>query len=146
MPIQLKPIIAPLPADLWQFSDPHTGFYFPPMADINDLIDKVIEHRKERTNVYSPQDLSSFDRIKITELIMLQRVAHRPDLFEDSAMPGMPWGYVPPPPPPAPAERYVQAGKTCGRCGYTEFAKVYCQTCGGNRVSGYRCLKCGFES
>lgn len=112
--------------------------------DLNSLIKRIIEHRLANPKIYPTAETFRFDQREIAHEIAVQICADKPQICEDSAFPGRAYPYIPPEPPPAPAEVYRQQGLECPRCHSQDFELQYCATCGGKRVTGKKCLKCGW--
>ncbi len=69
------------------------------------------------------------------------------ELFEQKAK-KMPWIFVgfadqhPAQPYPNNTATVIVNGEKCS-CGNTQFTPIYCATCSGKRITGYKCASCG---
>lgn len=120
----------------YPFIDPKTGMKFNGWEGSPQMIAvKVAEHRRGNPTFYP--DGAGQDTNGIIQEIFAQK------------MKSMPWLFVGQPdqgPQPYPSEPASQAvtilGDKCG-CGSTEYEPIYCPTCSGKRITGYKCKSCG---
>lgn len=144
MGVRLKNPNGPYPPQGYIFSDPHTAMQFTDEGiDLHSQALKVIEHRKANPNIYKESDAIRFDVEEVKKEIVIQVCSRQPSYCEDESRPGVPY---PAPPEPAQHEIHRQQGKTCVKCGGSEFTAIMCRTCGGSRVQSYKCNKCGFDN
>lgn len=127
------------------FSDPHTGQRFDtPNVDLNFIVKQIQEHRRANPKIYPESDATKFDPAAITQEVIIQICADKPQACEDSDHPGRAYPYVPPEPPKPPVPVHREQGLECPRCHGQNFELQFCVTCGGRRVTGKKCLGCGF--
>jgi len=98
---------------------------------------KVITHRRANPMLYPAGISEAFDLNSVVQEIFAQKFTTSPELFS---------GYGPPDAVVqvnmnAPTGPAVSASTPC-QCGSNQIVPVYCQTCSGNRVTGYRCAGC----
>lgn len=154
MPVQLINPNGPFPGcdhegkrcAFW-FSDPHTGMEFDnPGFDLYQQAKLVAEHRAGNPSIYSPDQPGHFDLEIIRQEIIVQTCSRHPELCEDSALSKMPQPIAPNAPPARPNQFPKPGGGKCPKCQGSNFEPVLCHSCGGGKVSGYRCTSCGFQS
>lgn len=115
------------------FKDPRTGRVFDAYErGLNETVKMIIEHRSSNPHFYPEAELKWFDLISVRQEILAEVYKKRPDLFEKDSV-DKPYVYVPVENP---------NGKAC-QCGSTEFEEVYCPTCSGKRLTGWKCKTCG---
>lgn len=123
------------PAGGWPFEDPLTKRKFNGWEGSPQMIAvKVAEHRRGNPTFYP--DGKGQDVGGIIQEIFAQKVKVAPWLFtghpdRDVAYPSQPKG-----------SPVTIRGEKCS-CGATEFEPVYCPTCSGRRITGYKCRSCG---
>jgi hypothetical protein len=127
------------PPNGWPFTDPKTGFKCngwegtPQMHAV-----KIIQHRRANPGVYPPGESQWFDAAAVIQEIYKQKASTHPHLFR-----GYPDG-----PRMVTREQkgsiVVSPTLICG-CGSNEWEELYCKTCAGRRITGYKCRKCGKE-
>ncbi len=117
----------------WPFTDPRTGMKFngwegsPMMQAV-----KIAAHRGANPSKWpdgTGQDLNS-----IVQELYAQKFSVMPWLF--LGQPDKDPSY-----PSNPATVLVN-GEKCS-CGNTQFTPIYCATCSGKRITGYKCSGCG---
>lgn len=144
MGVRLKNPNGSYPPGGFVFSDPHTAMQFTDEgADLHSQALKVAEHRRANPHIYKPTDTNKFDPEEIKKEIVIQVCARQPTYCEDEANPGQPY---PLPPSKAQIEIVRHQGRVCVKCGSGDFTPVRCSPCGGNRISGWKCVQCGFQT
>lgn len=143
MGVRLRNPNGAFPPGGFAFSDPHTAMQFPDdKADLHTIALQVSEHRKSNPNIYKPSDTIKFDVEAIKKEVLIQVCSRQPSFCEDEAAPGAPY----PPPPQKPTLEIVrQQGRFCPKCQSSDFTPIRCSTCGGNRISGWKCVQCGYQ-
>lgn len=146
MPIQLKNPNSGFPPDGFSFSDPHTAMKFDDEhADLNTQIARVIEHRKANPGIYPTHNIAAFHPASVAQEIIVQVCSRHPQLCEDSALVGTMKNpvisFAPAQVPIVKTQR--PNGQPCSKCNGDDFEPIYCKTCSGNRITGWRCKKCG---
>ncbi len=143
MGLRLRNPNGAFPAGGYTFSDPHTAMQFPDeKIDLHNQALKVIEHRKANPHIYKPEDTIKFDPGEVQKEILIQVCSRVPAVCEDESTPGAPY---PPQPQKAQLEINRQQGRVCPRCKSDEFTPIRCSSCGGNRISGWKCVGCGYQ-
>ena len=136
MSLQLKNPNAGFPPGGFPFQDPKTGMIFNGYEGNAEMIAvKVSAHRQANQKLY-PE--GGGDVGGIVQEIFSQKNAQMPWLFSGGPDdPGM----------PPTAQVSASAGGPGGSCvcGATETDPIYCPTCGGQRITGYKCRACGAE-
>lgn len=136
MSLRLKNATASqFPRDGWPFEDPITKRKFNGWEGSPKMIaEKVAEHRRGNPKLYPNGAGQNIN--EIVQEIFAQKVKVMPWLFQ---------GYedkLPVYPSQQPAKPVTIKGDKCS-CGATEFEAIYCPTCSGRRVTGYKCKSCG---
>lgn len=126
------------------FQDPRTGKHFDASAGgMRDRKLDVRNHRLQNPHVYKPEETEQFDLGFIERQIIEYMCNQRPELCHDtektaaaqaSAQASKAASNLPPPPQ-----------TPCHKCVGTSFEPIYCVSCGGNRINGWRCTNCGTE-
>ncbi len=142
MGVRLRNPNGPFPPQGFIFSDPHTAMQFMnEKADLNAQVIAIVEHRKANPNIYKPENTIAFDPESVKREILIQVCSRQPTFCEDEATPGAPY-------PPAPGKPEIeinrQQGRYCPKCKSADFSPVRCSSCGGNRISGWKCVQCGY--
>lgn len=135
---QLKNPNSSFPQYGWPFTDPRTGFICkgyegtPTMHAV-----KIINHRRANPHVYSKDEPQWFDTQSVVQEIYAQKAATHPHLFRgfDDAMVTI----------QNVNNRQALAPTVKCKCGAQDFDPIFCKTCGGRKVTGYRCKSCGKE-
>jgi len=138
MILQLKNPNGAFPHNGWPFKDAKTGFICkgyegtPAMHAV-----KIIAHRRANTHIYPRDESKWFDQQSVIQEIYAQKAATHPHLFK-----GHPDVQITPQ-----ADRIVSRvlAPTNQCCGANEFEEILCRTCGGRKVVGFKCKKCGKE-
>lgn len=135
MPLTLKKASG-WPPGGYPFKDPRTGKVFDGMsADLGLQAKNVVIHRRGNPRVYPPNDTGWFDVGAIRQEIINYMCSLRPELCTDGV----------PLPLNEPAAFAVQKpAHACPKCGSHEASPVYCKTCSGQKITGWKCV-CGTE-
>lgn len=134
MSLYLKNENIGLPSGGFPFKDPKTGMLFNGYEGTAQMIAvKVMAHRDANSALY-PNGSGGLDAI--VQEIYAQKNAQMPWLFVGGPDdPGL---------PPTITASTGAVGGICV-CGATEVDPIYCPTCGGQRITGYKCRACGAE-
>ncbi len=138
MSLQLKNPNGSFPPGGWGFVDPKTGFKCngwegtPSMHAV-----KIIQHRRSNPKFYPPTEPQAFDMPSIVQEIYAQKAKTHAHLFV-----GYP-DVIPSMSHSAP-KAMVSPTHVCP-CGSTSWDPIYCKTCAGHRITGYKCHSCGKE-
>jgi len=136
---QLKSPTQQFPPGGFGFKDPKTGFTCngyegtPAMHAV-----KIIAHRRANPNFYPAGEAQWFDQASVVQEIYAQKAASHPHLFK-----GFPDVTLTPQKEHIVSRVSAPTGQ-CS-CGSSDFSEILCKTCGGRRVTGHRCNKCGKE-
>ena len=123
----------PFPPGGYPFTDPRTGMKFNGAeATFDQQVNKIIQHRLINPKVYPPDD---------TQWITVPYVAAELDKFQCDRLGNDPRFCTG---PAATVQYFKLAGKFCDSCGGT-LAEVLCPTCGGRKVTGWKCQICQKE-
>jgi hypothetical protein len=134
MSLKLKKPSGQFPPGGWPFTDPRTKFTcngFEGTPDMQAV--KIIAHRRANPHIYPPAEGQWFDRQSVAQEVMAQKYATNPELFVGGGQPA-----------PKPKRKKIEHPiSMCQHCGSTDWEPVYCPTCGGKRLTGYKCKQCG---
>lgn len=123
----------PFPPGGWKFVDPRTGMKFDGMSvTFREQAKKIISHRLANPNVYLPKEL---------QYTTLANVEDELDAYTCSRL-GNNSRYCISAGPRIPTP--IPLPKVCPKCN-TAMEPILCKTCGGRRIKGYHCPKCGAE-
>jgi hypothetical protein len=127
----LKNPSSQFPPGGWSFSDPRTGFQCKPMeGNVAMQSQKIIQNRRANPHLYHPGEGHWFDPAYVIQEIYAQKAKTHPELFKghDDLKAGT----------MNPIDKNVSIC-SCGGILKNE----YCQSCGGARILGRKCEKCG---
>lgn len=143
MPLRIKPGF--WPAGGYPYTDQRTGQRFDGMsADLLLQARNVIKHRMGNPRFYPQSEPQHFQLVavmqEITDAICKQNpaaccdsehVTSRPTPIVRNASPA--------------AVVTLPSTSSCPKCGSTTAEPLYCRTCSGKRLLGYKCATCGTE-
>lgn len=134
MGLRLKSNNKTIPAGI-VFTDLRTGRVFNPYQDGLDMtVRKIIEHRAANKTYYPATESGWFDAVAVRQEVLRVVQRSRPDMFQE---------YIGGPIPPVRSAVAPLPGPKLCECGSDKFDPVYCPTCSGQRVTGWKCTKCG---
>lgn len=123
------------PGGGFSFIDAKTGFRVNGLeGTIEQTAQKVVDHRRANPNVYPPSEVNAFELGAVIQEIFKQKFASMPWLFEGG---GEQPGFYETGSKPAVLGHCI--------CGETAVEPIYCPGCGGQRITGYRCIACKAE-
>lgn len=115
------------------FTDPRTGRIFDAyQLGLDDAVVQTIEHRKANPHFYPVTELEKFDPISVRQEILATVHSKFPEMFRSESNGSF-----------VPQVNFQPTVKVC-HCGGSEFTPIVCPTCSGQRITGQRCVKCGF--
>ena len=118
------------------FTDERTGRVFDAyQMGLRETVKAIIQHRSSNPTFYPSGDAKWFDVVEVRQEVLREVYKKRPDLFVGFNASSSPQRVMVSASKPA-------APSTC-QCGSTEFDPVYCPTCSGRRVTGFKCQNCG---
>lgn len=129
------------PPNGFGFTDPRTNRKFDGMsADLTLQARNIQEHRLANPRFYPPHESGFLSLENIIQEIVGQVCLRSPSFCyndEESTVrrQNQPLSNLPVEPPRT----------DCARCGSKDFDPIYCPTCSGQRLTGYRCKQCGKE-
>lgn len=134
-----KPQVNQFPHGGWPFRDERTGFTCKPHEGTPAMhAVKIIAHRRANPQHYPRNESKWFDQASVIQEVYAQKAKTHPQLFI-----GFPDAVIVPR-----AEIVINPGRgpqsECS-CGAKTFEPIYCKTCAGKRVTGYKCKNCGKE-
>ena len=122
----------PHPPGGFPFVDPKTGMKFSGQeGGIRDTVERVLQHRLSNPKIFSGADLGFDDVLEEVDCWQCTRLGSD-SRWCTNGKPGSPQIVV------------RVANQFCPDCGSTMTEKL-CATCGGRKVVGYTCGKCGKE-
>lgn len=124
----------------YPFTDPRTGYSFDAFTGgtFAGSVRQIIKHRLANPKIYDPvKDASSLSVDGVSKQLSdytCARLGNSDEWCVDGVK--------------IPAKVYQPPtyGKACKFCGSTDFVPVYCSSCGGNKLRGFKCAKCGKEA
>jgi hypothetical protein len=123
------------PGGGFSFVDPKTNFRVNGLeGTLEQTAQKVVDHRRANPNVYPASEVNAFELGLVIQEIFLQKFATHPYLFVGGGEQPGTWEA---------AQKTPELGSCI--CGETKVEPVYCPTCGGQRITGYRCIACKAE-
>lgn len=121
----------------WPFVDPKSGFKCNGYEGTPKMhANKIIAHRRANPTLFPPNDASLFDVNSVIQEIYQQKFQTHPQLFV--GQPGYTVLKM-----EKPAKKNYQPNSKCPKCNSPDFEPVYCPTCTGRRITGYKCKSCG---
>lgn len=130
----------PLVPGGYYFKDPKTGRVFDGMAITFIAQCKLIrEHRLANPRVYPPSDFKSINLQSIGDELaaaICNRLGNNPKYCVDVQAQAH---------AAAVAAAVQAAPRLCPKCG-KPLEPIYCRTCGGQKIKGYRCTACGTQA
>jgi len=143
MILTLKQPNAQFPPDGFGFTDPRTKRTWPGYEGTPAMTAyKVMIHRQGNPSIYPPEEKEHFDKNLIIQEIYQQKFAKMPWLF--NGQPGQVQMDVPVVNQTISTQPMKSSLGPCA-CGSETVYPIMCPTCGGNRVTGYKCASCGKE-
>lgn len=134
MILQLKCSTCQFPPGGFGFIDPRTKRIWPGFEGTPEMTStSIIQHRLANPNIYPRTDLPWFDKASVIQEIYAQKYATMPELFIGHGTTAL----IPK------AAVLATTSSPCAKCGNTQAAPVYCPTCSGQKITGYRCAGCG---
>lgn len=119
----------------FEFVDPKTGMRFDGMsADLTLQAQNVAKHRRANPRIYP----SVIDVAAIVQEITNYTCARLPHLCQDSDQPFQTVKAL----IKRPAVK-IPAGKKCLQCSSDNLDPVWCRSCAGSKLTGYKCNNCG---
>lgn len=116
------------------FVDPRTGREFNPYErGLNETIRHIIAHRSQNKTFYPSSDGVWLDPDSVRQEVLSVVYSKRPDLFDRLNSEQQIPIYT--------SQR--QSPNACSSCGFEGAEPVYCPTCSGRRITGYKCTNCG---
>lgn len=135
--MQLKPTRG-WPPGGFPFVDPKSGMAFEPMsADLQLQTQNVIKHRRANPSIYPPSDKTAFDPLAVQREIIEYICRVRPSNCTETVRQAKSYFVVEPGPP---------HGKKCLKCQSENLVATYCKSCGGRKITSWKCTQCGFEN
>lgn len=132
MPLTLKPTVG-WPHGGHPYQDPRTGKKFDGMsADLDLQTLNIIQHRQANPGFYPSTERSAFESAAIRQQIIDYMCLLRPQLCGDSSKPD-------------PTYQAPVPNGRCANCGSDQAEPVYCKTCAGQKITGWKCKQCGVE-
>lgn len=126
----------PLPPGGFHFTDPRTGFRFPPMdGGFDEQVSRIIRHRRANPRLYPPEQTSFLNPVSVAnelDLYQCLRLGNNPKFCTDGAIPVKPDRLTRP------------SNRLCPRCN-TAMIEVLCPTCGSPRTIAHKCPSCGLR-
>lgn len=136
MHLKLKNSKNTLPSGM-PFVDPRTGRSFDAyQMGLNETIRGIINHRSKNPTFYPESEGRWFDPIMVRQEVLRVAYEKRPDLFKQ--LDGEPIIQV--------APVVNSKDPVCNNCGSLSLEPIYCPTCSGKRITGYKCNNCGKAS
>ncbi len=136
MILQLKNPNSAFPHNGWPFVDERTGFKCNGWEGTPQMhAPKIIKNRRDNPQHYSTSEGQWFDVNSVVQEIYAQKHKTHPHLFKGFA-------------DAIPVATQIQskpiiAPTVMCSCGSNDFEPEFCKTCGGRRITGYKCKKCG---
>jgi len=143
MILTLKQPNAQFPPDGFPFTDPRTKRSWPGHEGTPAMTAyKIQVHRQGNPTIYPPEEKQHFDKNLIIQEIYQQKFLKMPWLF--NGQPGQVQMDVPVVNQTISTQPMKSSLGPCS-CGSETVYPIMCQTCGGGKVTGYRCASCGKE-
>jgi len=121
----------------WGFKCPKTGMQFNGWeGNWEHIARKVIKFREDNPKTFASSEIGDLN--SVVQEIFKQKHSTMPWLFRGEPDQG-PGAY---PSQPAAQQPMIVKGEKCA-CGSTEFEAIYCPTCSGRKITGYKCRSCG---
>lgn len=143
MILSLKCPTCQFPTDGFAFTDPRTKRTWPGYEGTPAMTaEKIKIHRQGNPTIYPPEEKQHFDKNLIIQEIYQQKFLKMPWLF--NGQPGEVQMDVPVVNQTISTQPIKSSLGPCA-CGSETVYPIMCQTCGGVKVTGYRCASCGKE-
>lgn len=134
MNLRLKNPNAQFPPLGWPFKDERTGYTISGYDGTPEMqAERVIKNRRANPHLYPTAETKWFDRASVVQEVYRQKFKTHPYLFA-----GQPDKT---PNTTLSKPKIEQAASIC-TCGANDWEAIYCPTCSGKKIKGYKCRAC----
>ena len=127
-----------VPPQGYPFADPRTGMRWGGFSqDLLGRVREIIKHRLANPAIYPQHEPQHFSIEAVTREVVGPICAKHPSYCMETIVQG------PPSAGQTPTVAQAPRNPACPKCGSLEWKATYCSTCGGHKIDGYVCLKCG---
>lgn len=119
----------PQPPGYFSFRDPVTGMQFPGEGGIRDVAAKVAQHRLSNVGKFTHEQLDFDNIVDEIDCWTCIRLGNPKQFCTDGKI-------------GSPQTVLRVSSQTCPECA-TLMTERLCQSCGGRKIVGYTCHKCG---